>query len=156
VDEDIVCDVCRSDEYDGCDPEAPVGSDERIGDAIVICDKCNSGVHQRCYGRELLNPNGLQEGDWYCTRCNYLRNSPSNHPTEVCCDLCNDLKGIIVDYKNKTTNRQGWAHICCINWSSDLWFLDDNTIEVEGELSLPRYQLHCYICRQKKGTGCLI
>lgn len=45
VDEDIVCDVCRDAEYDEADPAAPVGSDERIGDAIVICDKCNAGVH---------------------------------------------------------------------------------------------------------------
>jgi PHD-finger len=69
VDEDIVCDVCRDAEYDEADPSAPYGSDERIGDAIVICDNCNAGVHQKCYGRELINPNGLPEGDWFCNRC---------------------------------------------------------------------------------------
>lgn len=58
--------MCLSDEYDEADPSAPVGSDERIGDAIVICDNCNAGVHQKCYGRELLNPNGLPDGDWFC------------------------------------------------------------------------------------------
>ena len=72
VDENIVCDVCLSDEYDAADPDAPAGSSEFIGDQIVLCEKCNSGVHQNCYKRELVNPNGLSDSDWYCDRCTYL------------------------------------------------------------------------------------
>ena len=119
-----MCDVCLSEEYDEADPNAPVGTFERIGDAIVICDMCNAGVHQHCYGRELINPNGLPSGDWFCQRCTYLRANEDKHPSEVACDLCNDLKGIIVNYKNNTSGREGWAHICCINWTTEVGFVD--------------------------------
>ena len=36
-DEDILCDVCRSDEYEDADSEAPIGSRERIGDVQCRC-----------------------------------------------------------------------------------------------------------------------
>jgi len=69
VDENIICDICLCDEYEAADPEAAPGSEEFIGDQIVIYDKCNSGVHQRCYKRELINPKGLSDEDWFCERC---------------------------------------------------------------------------------------
>ena len=46
VDENIVCDICLNDEYEAADPTAMPGSDEFIGDQIVICEKCNAAVHQ--------------------------------------------------------------------------------------------------------------
>ena len=148
--------MCRDAEYDEADPHAPVGSDERIGDAIVICDMCNAGVHQKCYGRELLNPEGLPDGDWFCNRCTKLREDMSVNPSEFCCDLCNDLKGIIIEYTNKSTGHQGWAHISCINWTPEVWFLDSNTLEIDGDIALPRFNNTCYVCRSKKNTGSCI
>ena len=41
VDEDIICDVCLNDIVDE-------GEDE-----LVICDLCNTAVHQKCYGHEI-------------------------------------------------------------------------------------------------------
>ena len=112
---------------------------------------CNAGVHQRCYGRELIK--GIPNGDWFCDRCTNLKKNPHKHPSEYACDMCNDLKGIIVQYKNKTSSRVGWGHICCINWIPDIWFTDEVQVDVEGTLDLERYNLTCYICRAKKHSG---
>lgn len=42
---EVVCDVCRSEDFDDGDKDAPYGTVERIGDSIVICDQCNTAVH---------------------------------------------------------------------------------------------------------------
>jgi hypothetical protein len=41
IDENIVCDICLDDDVDE-------GEDD-----IVICDMCNSAVHQTCYGKDI-------------------------------------------------------------------------------------------------------
>ena len=58
------------------DPEPGEVKDEETmevttTDAIVICDTCNLGVHQSCYGRELATE--VPEGRWECQRCSMLK-----------------------------------------------------------------------------------
>ena len=50
-DEDIQCDICLEFEYED-------------DDHIILCDFCNTGTHQKCYGSELLK--GIPSGDWFC------------------------------------------------------------------------------------------
>ena len=53
----VVCDVCLEDDDDD-------------GNEILICELCLVGVHQKCYGSELLE--AIPQGDWYCARCRDL------------------------------------------------------------------------------------
>jgi len=43
-------------------------------DVIVICEGCNVGTHQSCYGRDELR-DGVPVDDWYCERCKVVLNS---------------------------------------------------------------------------------
>ena len=45
--------------------------DDFEGDEIVICELCQVGVHQTCYGSELVSDgfSTLIEEDWYCAGC---------------------------------------------------------------------------------------
>ena len=63
VDKDIVCDVCLDDLI------------EDNEDELVLCDLCNSAVHQKCYGNEILNQ-FPEEEQWFCQRCKYLKANP--------------------------------------------------------------------------------
>lgn len=82
--------------YTDADPSAAPGTEEYVGNQILVCDNCNAAVHQFCYGRGIAKVGGIPEGDWFCERCKMLKNNPGDNPAEYCCDLCNDLKGIII------------------------------------------------------------
>ena len=80
TEENIVCDVC----LDGDDDE---------GDEILICDLCQTAVHQTCYGGELLD--SIPQGNWYCARCQELINNPQKKCTEIQCMFCPKIDGIM-------------------------------------------------------------
>jgi hypothetical protein len=139
VDEDIMCDVCMDDYAD----------EDENGDIIVICDFCNSAVHQSCYGKEIKNcfP---KDKDWFCQRCVFLMQTPASIVPDTKCYFCNDLKGIMVK-----TNQCGFAHISCINWIPEIWFEDTEREQIGGSISSDRFKLFCYICKVRNSGACI-
>ena len=107
-DKNIKCDACLSKCAD--DPR----------DKIVICETCNVGTHQSCYGRELLD--NVPTGEWNCERCCSLLKNRDKSVKSIKCKLCYDLKGVIVKVNRfedaamkKVVAREEWYHVTCIN-----------------------------------------
>ncbi|CDW88690.1 phd zinc finger-containing protein [Stylonychia lemnae] len=135
-DEDIMCDVCQDDYVEE-------GTNE-----LIICELCNSAVHMQCYGNEIFNY--FPQEAWYCMRCQFLRNNPESTVAQICCQFCNDLKGIII-----RDQRNIWAHITCVNWIPDVWYKDDYKTLIEGNFNNDRQKLNCYVCRKKNTGSCI-
>ncbi|CDW76823.1 phd zinc finger-containing protein [Stylonychia lemnae] len=134
-DEDIQCDVCLEYEYED-------------DDQIVMCDLCNVGVHQSCYGSDLTH--GVPVGNWYCERCSVLLRNRDMKCTEIKCFLCPDIDGVL-----KQIDNELWAHAICVNWNPDIYFTDAKKNKVEGVLNKQRFELNCQKCH-KKGKGTCI
>jgi len=112
IEEDIMCDACLDDLIEE-------------NNELVICDQCNAAVHQSCYGNELIKK--VPEGNWYCMRCLYLKSHPEAHAASIMCAFCNDLKGIMIK-----DSKGVWAHLTCVNWIPEIWFMDDNRDTIGG------------------------
>ena len=56
-DESAFCFICKDDECS-------------FDNAIVICEKCDGAVHQKCYGIDKV-----PEGDWFCDVCAGIQGS---------------------------------------------------------------------------------
>lgn len=154
-DKQIRCDACLSKTAD--DPL----------DKIVICETCNVGIHQSCYGRELLD--GVPTGEWNCERCTNLLKYKDKSVSIIKCKLCFDLTGIIVKVTRfddaamkKTVANNELYHITCVNhhlkisfnepWSAQRKKHIIDTTRVVGSVNNFQFTLTCYICK-KKGNG---
>lgn len=94
-DDDVACGVCFE-------------ADSLERDPIVICELCNTAVHQSCY-RIAFVP----EGDWYCHPCTrYLKEQDVEKnvtPThELECVACLIKGGAMVP-----TLEGAWMHVMC-------------------------------------------
>eukprot|EP00347_Sterkiella_histriomuscorum_P013471 403364586 len=139
IEEQISCDICRDGEnYDD--------------DTIVLCDLCNSGAHQSCYGNDILDQIPQDEESWYCQRCRKLLNNPQMTVADIRCHFCNDLKGMMM----QCLKNQIWAHQTCINYLPDVWFTDELKNIIDGKIfANERQTLQCYICRKKSTGACI-
>lgn len=70
--------------------------------------------------------------------------------TDIKCFLCPDVDGVL-----KQLDNELWAHIICVNWNPDIYFIDETKTKVEGVLDKKRFDLVCNMCR-KSGKGCCI
>ena len=58
VDEDATCSMCRKE-------------DSAFGNPILICESCEQGWHQQCYGVD-----EIPAGDWFCSMCSATQCAP--------------------------------------------------------------------------------
>ncbi len=129
-----ICDICNS-------------SAEQDGEYnLVQCEMCLVVVHDTCFGRELLDDEVFESDDpWYCPRCKYLL-EVGLPPKTVECYLCPDRKGMIVDVVLEHNER--WAHISCVNSIVEIWFKENSTKEIVGQLLNPlQFQEKCSLCK---------
>lgn len=118
----IACDVCQyTDDFDE--------------DEIFICSLCQVGVHQTCYGSELVSTNYetlMEQDDWYCARCRDLLEDVGSQVDKVSCCFCPSVQGALkpVQY----CGSKIWAHISCVNWLVNIWFIDPEKEIVTGQL----------------------
>ena len=109
--------------------------DDYEADEIVICGLCQVGVHQSCYGSELVdNTQASLEDEWYCARCRELLQHPDSPVELVSCYFCPSVQGALktVQFDNDV---RIWAHISCVNWLVGMWFEDEEKEHVVGRLS---------------------
>ncbi|KAF1318081.1 Phd finger protein, partial [Globisporangium splendens] len=137
AEEDVACSVC----FEG---------DSIEGDAIVICELCNTAVHQTCYRIEYL-----PEGDWYCHPCSrYLKEQDIEKnvtpPHELECVACMTKGGAMVP-----TVEGKWMHMSCSMFLPELYV---RRVGTQGEVICgveklaARRKLRCCFCKK---TGCL-
>jgi len=63
--------------------------------------------------------------------------------------LCTDPKGAVIEMESKE-----WVHHTCVNWHNEIWF-ENNDMELKnygGQLDFSRFNLLCYICKEKHGS----
>ena len=139
--ENMMCDVCQDE-------------DDYEGDELVICELCCVAVHQSCYGSELKN--GIPEGPWFCARCRELKADQSKKAEDIRCFLCPDLDGCMKQVRQKgikeNSNQKLFAHIICVNWTSELWFADEAKEVIDGQLLANRLLNRCLRCFKKYGS----
>lgn len=131
IDEDIQCDICLDFEYEE-------------GDEIVICEMCNVGVHQTCYGGELVD--GIPNGEWFCQRCVQLRKDQTLTCRDITCFLCDEVQGCMKQIDKK---ENIWAHSICINWTPEIEFSDEFKNKIIGKINLERFNLTCRHCLKR-------
>lgn len=96
IDDNAVCVVC----FDG---------DSTATNEIIYCDGCNVGVHQACYGVQVI-----PDGDWFCDRCRYIKGGGMRK--HVVCSLCPFSDGAM-----KPTFDGRWVHMICAIWTPGVW-----------------------------------
>ena len=142
-DEDkIACDICLyTDDFDL--------------DELVICSLCQVGVHQTCYGSELVSDTFdiYKEEDWFCARCRDLIEDPkcSFVDEKFACAFCPDAQGAIKEVKY--CGETFWCHVSCVNWLCNIWFNDSNKDKVTGDMDKyrSRQRQRCSSCRLEGG-----
>ncbi|CAF0873574.1 unnamed protein product [Didymodactylos carnosus] len=123
--DDIVCDICLL-------PDA----DEH--NEMVFCERCNSCVHQACYGI-----NFIPSGTWLCRACSILR--------RPACLLCPRTVGPMKSNPSGTI----WCHMTCALWMPELKFAE--YIKMEPVLNIDkiphaRWSLRCCVCNTTDGA----
>ncbi|KAL5972981.1 hypothetical protein ACLOJK_039788 [Asimina triloba] len=130
----IICSVCQSTDGDPADP-------------IVFCDGCDLMAHATCYGNPLIQ--SIPEGDWFCSRCEFLRGgSEKDGGEDLDCCLC-PLKGGAA----KPTVDGRWAHIMCSLLVPEVFFRDPEGREGIDCSRVPskRWEGVCYVCESRRG-----
>lgn len=66
--------------------------------------------------------------------------------------MCDETRGIIkcVDKANNI-----WAHAICINWTPEIYFVDDKRSKIGGQLDLERFNLTCHQCLKRNVGSCI-
>ncbi|ODV63696.1 Nto1p ASCRUDRAFT_26536, partial [Ascoidea rubescens DSM 1968] len=137
--------VYGSDDGVWCGPEQDqpcaicYGSECDNANQIVFCDGCDIAVHQECYGVVYI-----PEGQWYCRHCMTAKKK------EAHCQFCPSTTGAF-----KQTESGDWAHVICGLWIPELTFKSPvymETIDNIENVPKGRWNLTCYICKQKCGA----
>jgi len=105
------CEICLSSEFLDDDP-------------IILCDGCDLGFHQSCYG---INASIESSQPWYCNRC-----SSRDTKTSDSCMVCGISQGPMKKFGND------WCHPIC------------EPFRDSGSLS----QRHCSWCNADGGSRC--
>ncbi|CAI2386871.1 unnamed protein product [Moneuplotes crassus] len=82
----------------------------------LLCDTCNVGVHQSCYGKDLGK--GVPGGEWNCERCEFVWRKKRGDFRCCVCRLCRKSEGCLVKV------QMWWYHVQCVNWTSEIYFED--------------------------------
>lgn len=102
------------------------GEDSEHGNLIVICERCDVGFHQRCYG-----VGRIPEGEWLCDWC--VRRNPPKAARR--CDLCATYRSVgndptvakLVGMK-QTAEGTGLVHMECAIWLPDVQVVDNHRL----------------------------
>ena len=72
--------------------------------------------------------------------------------SEIKCFLCDDVDGLMkcIDKKSNL-----WAHVICVNWNPEIYFIDQNKTKIEGVISKKRFELYCNFCRKSRKGACI-
>nr|GMD34562.1 histone-lysine N-methyltransferase ATX4-like [Ipomoea batatas] len=108
-------------------------------DKIVICNKCEMAVHQKCYGVSHIN----DFTHWLCNACK----NPSLNPE--CC-LCPVKGGALKPCDVKPF----WVHVICAWFRPEMYFPSDKMEPALGLMRVPpkTFQQTCQICNQTHGA----
>ncbi|KAF8822521.1 PHD-finger domain-containing protein [Cardiosporidium cionae] len=103
--DDVLCGVC-------------FGGECEEGNQILLCDGCDKGVHQACYGVTII-----PEGKWFCSLCEWKAKQArslseerlASHTKEKSarCKLCDHEGGIMRRGAEKV-----WVHSSCVLFAS--------------------------------------
>ena len=127
-DDGVICTVC----YDGTVFES---------NEIIICEKCEMAVHQRCY-----DVDEIPDDAWYCDVCALGEDSRTAK-----CELCTNTGG-----SYKETDRGKYVHSVCSNWIPDIFVKQCDNGKLKPTLShldKKRFKLRCQLC--KKTGACV-
>jgi len=138
-DSEIFCGMCFSPDF------AP-------DNQIVLCDGCDVGVHQECYGKELQGR--VPEGTWHCPKCR----DPNASKQELCLLCRRDVPSMLLMpcefYKERWRSApvKGFAHEACARVADYACHFENDSLIVCQEP--PRNQKHrCLICLQVHGLA---
>eukprot|EP00271_Cylindrocystis_brebissonii_P019140 TRINITY_DN5702_c0_g1_i1.p1 TRINITY_DN5702_c0_g1~~TRINITY_DN5702_c0_g1_i1.p1 ORF type:complete len:910 (+),score=136.97 TRINITY_DN5702_c0_g1_i1:335-2731(+) len=121
--------------------------DDTNDNKMVICNRCQVGVHEICYGVRAAEIGG----SWICRACEACEAAGplQDHPRECC--LC-PIKGGAM----KETDVKGvWAHLMCAWWTPGTQLEDEKMEPVRGLLGMNKEffsKVSCSICRQPHGA----
>uniref|UniRef100_A0A0N4ZVF4 PHD-type domain-containing protein n=1 Tax=Parastrongyloides trichosuri TaxID=131310 RepID=A0A0N4ZVF4_PARTI len=106
---------------------------------IIVCEICNTAVHQDCYG---ISP--LPSRKWFCEKCEV------NPTIQRKCAFCPFKGGAM-----KQTICGRWAHVICTMWLPEVYFQDPDIMKnISGvdKCLRDRRTLLCFICKKKYGA----
>jgi hypothetical protein len=132
--DDVVCQVC----FDGKSTEM---------NPILMCDRCNMAIHQRCYG--VIE---IPDGSFFCSRCEYLNGFTKKQQKVVfrrtCCRICGGKDGAL-----KRAEGGAWVHLFCAQWSSGVRI--QNVMQMTSIKLGPRLSKRacppCSVCQKSCG-----
>ena len=53
----------------------------------------------------------------------------------------------------KKFNANDWAHLACVNWTEEIYYLDEKKDKINVEnINFERFDLKCMFCGIKKGS----
>ncbi|CAF1537395.1 unnamed protein product [Rotaria magnacalcarata] len=119
--ETIQCDACHrvDDVYD-----------------LIQCIQCKTIVHKKCFG---INDD---ENEWLCFSCQ------SGNDPHVCC-ICDHSGGALKILKTRDQQEQGWVHLSCAFWISNIEFDEKMAPFLKDAL---KYDGCCLICNKTVGV----
>jgi hypothetical protein len=161
ADEDAVCLVCG----DGASVSPNV---------IVFCERCDIGVHQRCYGVTTI-----PAGEWLCWPCakhedmleargvprpqirpprwqRKARSALEGGSLDTTCALCPNKGGAY----RRTADGKQWVHEVCARWHPEVSLLEappgPDAIVGLGDVRAERWGQLCAVCGSSVGAvvGC--
>jgi hypothetical protein len=122
--EDLKCMVC----YDG---------DVYAENEILICEKCDVAVHQKCYDIPIV-----PDGDWFCDVCSTGADAKIQK-----CELCS-----YTGESYKMTDAGAWTHSICSNWIPEIYVKQAPDGKIRPTLlglDKKRFKLKCSVCTRK-------
>lgn len=118
-------------------------------DLIVLCSKCETAVHMRCYG--ILK---VTEADWLCEVC--------KANVQVTCGLCmqpgSALKPTIhyADFpyaRQLNAKEKMWVHVFCAKSIGASYLIPATKDLIDlSEVSMEYWQKKCKLCEETKGA----
>ncbi|CAG9327621.1 unnamed protein product [Blepharisma stoltei] len=144
-DNDYICEVCGDGDYED-------------DDLIVICSKCDMGVHTKCYGIVTV-----PENEWYCKACEENVDQKS-----LRCALCPIKGGALKPTINSTDcfdkypnydwycdSKTIWVHLYCIMSISPSSVGDKismSNIDI-SKIDKQKFTQKCSICNTSNGAS---
>jgi len=116
------------------------GADSLENNRIIYCDQCNVGVHQTCYGVDII-----PDGYWFCAHCKAQRTQ--NTVIKRQCLACPLQVGAL-----KQTVDGRWAHVICAISVPHISFDEPTNLEkIRVDARATSVQRRCSICGLQVG-----